>query len=552
MSLSKRASSLGGAAGLLVVALGLLPGCKGCAPKKAAEPPVRFVDKTAPAVVEVPDLGVIAQHRAKVVAMLQGVATAPQLDELTKSITRELGFDPSTAEGLAKAGLPDHGPLAVQVLDGGALVIVPVVDANKLAAIVTKAVSTRFGATAAERDVEGAKVTVHSRPFGPDTVPVASFATKDGLAFVGFGRGSPEAVGHAIALPAEGSIRNHAEYRALDQALGSKGVLRLIAPSPGPLRDAVLDALASRLPFRKEGMKANANSFGASLSAVDSEIRVESRVRLPKAELDRASSILKAKSSVPDTVASVGSLPGVVFLEASGDLKALLELAGLEDPGFKTRLEEASTRMRERLGLELDRDVLAHLGGSGALTVGLRNAAALRDLQAVMANPFSFVWTYGSFAFSDADAKILDDAIEKLGPELERAGIKRERRTTPTGVADSFALASPGLEVLVARSKSSVSFTNDPGKLDEAKPSKGSLLAGRPGFAAELRFAPVVEALGAIDLDAVASGGGGIMVRGIVEKARAVLSRFDRTSTVMTLTDDGVALEGRLVFTRSK
>ncbi|MBI4818951.1 MAG: hypothetical protein HY791_21955 [Deltaproteobacteria bacterium] len=522
-----------------------LVGCKGCGQKPAAEPPERFVDRSAPAILELSDLGAIARSRQAVVGMMAGLATQAQLDEATKAMSNDLGFDLTTVEGLAAAGLPDKGPMAVQLSEGGAMLVVPVIDETKLKAVVSKSVSARLGATSAERDANGVKLTVFSRAFGPDTVPVTTYAAKGGLAFIGFGRTSPEVVTAALSLPAESSIRNHPEYQALDKALGRQGVARVIAPSPGPLRDAILEALADRMPLQKETLKYNPKSAGAVLFADAKELRVDARVRLAEADLGQARAVFTQKGAIPASVGRIGGLPSFLYLEVSGEVRALLEAAGKEDPGFKQELEEGFVQLKEMTGVDAQKDLIEKFGGHGAIAVGLRDPALLADLEALRRNPFAAIWTMVGVSFTGANAKLYDDAMDKVMAGVP--DVKREKQTAADGVVDVLEVPEPKATLHLARMKDAIILTNDGERLKEKADGSG-ILGGRAGFGAELRFGPVVAALGAVNPEAVSPGAGAIMARGIIEKARGVLARFDRARATMTLVEDGVAFEGRIVF----
>src|SRR5262245_21703750 len=115
----------------LLAAAAFVLSCRGCAGGRRSAEPLRYVGKSADAVLEIRDLGALAKHKKDLAAALADVIPAEQIASLEKELELSFGFTPTSEQGLELAGLPKEGPVAVELAAGGAsaLWIVPIKDA---------------------------------------------------------------------------------------------------------------------------------------------------------------------------------------------------------------------------------------------------------------------------------------------------------------------------------------------------------------------------------------------------------------------------------------
>lgn len=538
-----------------------LSACRGCG-KGEGERPVRYVAKDAEAVLEIRDLGVIAEKRAGVLAAIGSIVTSEQVTALEQEAALTLGFNPTTEKGLEEAGLPKHGSIAVQIANGGAsaLWIVPVADQVKLDKTIDKIARARANIEASEKVKVGEKeLTVLSTTFGPDKLVVAAYAFDHGLAFIGAGRSGKELVAAALALdPAkpDANVLANAEYVALDKALGTSWEARLVVPSAGAAMPRALQVLGrlggpdaaqvlAAMPEAK-GVK----SIGWTASFEKRALEVKGRVRFDDATLAKSKAIFAGTTPPPAGVKAAALDDAIVVAYASANAQAFLK--ELAPAGSKAReeLDRAFNRVKEDIDADLEKDLVPALSGHGTVALGLRNLQGV-DLRRLVEDP-RVLWVSIGLGASEPDK--IRAIEEKMDPGIEKKGLFVKKRTLDgkeIHVVARAATDDPN-DVLVesvsvggARVMCTERSLLDKAIAAAAAP-KADLLGGKPGAMVEVRFDVLTKQLTQLDLGVLP-----VLYRAIATKALQVLRLLDRANLEVGPAEDGVELRARISLTEA-
>src|SRR5512146_1561213 len=142
-------------------ALLLAAGCARCG-KPATAPPERFLPSSASLAVVVPSVRVAQEQLAPLVRTVTSFPAAGSLAEALPAVRDQLGFDPLDPRATEDAGIDAAGGAALALAPGGSpLLVLPVRDASRLEALVTRLARDRLGAVRRDSTaVAGRTVTV--------------------------------------------------------------------------------------------------------------------------------------------------------------------------------------------------------------------------------------------------------------------------------------------------------------------------------------------------------------------------------------------------------
>jgi hypothetical protein len=507
-------------------------------------------------VIEIPNVGALVKERATVLSILQGIATEQQLKDVEAQLVRMLGFDPTTKEGLAEAGLPESGPAAAEFTDlgKGALWIVPVGDPAKLKTTLDQLVKSRAKIDAtSEEKTEGGTITVHSRAWGEEKITFAAYTFAKGYAFIGLGRRGIDLVKAALVRKPEESATAHPEYTALTKQIGDRAIARALVPSADAMA-AKMTEIAGKGP-PSELAKA-LKSLGWSAQLEERAITVDGRFRFTEQGLERIRSVLKVADGAPKGVVEVQHAEAALVAQASGDLAALLTIVAPPGSPEAQDLDAAFADLKSQLGVDVRAQVVPQLTGHAAVAFGLGDLSAIEGgFHQILADPTSVLWSSIAVGVKSPDEiKKLGFFDQRIDPFLAARQLQRTNRT----VGDK--------EVVVVRQGNQAImdsfldegawvFSNAPGETDrliknEVKAASDPL-GGKGGVFVELRVPPVAKAARSLDIAKIAGGGAEAMfVRGMVDKALQILDRIDRFELRLEPAADGAFARARLTFVK--
>lgn len=521
------------AAAALAAALALL----GCPGSRRGAPPERFVAADAAAALVIPESGRAARELAHLQATLAGFPGAGELAEVRSALTAQLGFDPLDPEALAGAGLDPRRGIAVASLEPGgagggpprgALVVLPVDDASKVEALLTRLARDRLGAT--ERAVErhgAASVQVLRAPRGP--AAALSWAIVDRSAILGAGPGGPAAVAAAATLAPEASLAEAAAWKTARRALGDAVAAVQWAPPGSPVLEGLWPV--------KDGLAVGVGAAPGRVSA-------------------RAAVLLGAREpSFRDLAAGGAGAKALSTLDPDAQLAARWD----GDPAALGRklLPVLPAPERARLaarGIDLERDLLAVLGPGAAATISVAPGLDLGALSAgaARADPLRVVELEAILPVKDAaaaeaaSARLAALAARPGGAPPPPAPGAVHRIPTPSGEI-AWRVDAEGRRVVLAAGR--------PGKLDALAARLG---AGGPGWRAATEGARaalsgglggavldpgrVVAAVRALPEEAFGSGPSAFVMRSLVDRVLDPAARLAAVSLRAELAEGALVL----------
>ena len=526
---------------LALLGLSACDGCRG----RSAENPARYLSKDAEGVLELRDIGLFMRAREKLPVRVGNVVTPEQLAQLQTELSLTLGFDPTTAEGLAAAGLPKSGAVAMEVFGGGeaTLWVVPTTSPEKLKPLLEKLVRSRVPVDEIVEDKAGGQpVTVLKSAFGEEKTVSAAYAFHQGMAFVGFGSTSVELIGAAVTRKPGDSVLEHPEYQAQVKALGDAWEVRLVSPTGGKALGSALDNAASVTGAPKVDPKKLAllTSTGWILDFTSHGAEVRGRLRLGGEGLEQAKKVFAASA---DGVAGIGhvDVPGtLVFARVAADPHGLLDLFAPVGSGQRARLSQGFERMKKDAGIDMEAELLPLLSGQAAVALGMGELGPA-SLRALTTNPLSLVWTAFGFGVKDSEQAL---ALERrLDPGLTAQGMTvGSRKVGSTDVRVVAPANAPEGTVLVETFglPKAWLFSNEPAiteRIVAAAPGADPL-GGKSGLYAELRFTELSSQLAKINMAAFP-----LIWRSIANKVVEAVRSMDKASFHLEAVEDGLAVK---------
>lgn len=532
-----------------------LASCKSC---ESTRPDPRALLSSKPeAVIEVADVGVLIKKRDALEKLLLTVVTGPQLRSLQDRMERQLGFDPTTKEGLAQSGLQTTGAVAVEVTDAGrgALWVLPVADAAKFTKLVEQLASARANIDDKRKTkLAGRDGVVMSTSWGEEKVPVATVVVDRGLGVIGLGRRSEALVTAALKRSEATSVLANTEYQAIDKALGNGAAVRFIVPTA----TAAASRLAGRDDLGKGALSDAARSLtstGWTLDFDGGKIVVNGRIRADENGRARIRRILKPKKAMPPAVGAAAAADALVVLNASGDPLELLAEVAPAGSAARAELDRSFARFNTETGLDVEKAVVPHLTGHAAVVARVRDLSGVTNLRAVMANPAALL---GLTAVVGTDSSSFEPALATFMSKVDEALSRNKltRNTRKVGAIEiSTIMVGDQMLVETAAGNNVWVLSNDDKQAERISASAAGAdpLAGQGGLRLEVRLPPLVAALRAVDISRLAGeGASAIVVRSMIAKALDTLGHFDRAEVSIAGASDGLAIHTQIDLAQPK
>ena len=315
-----------------LVVLALLSGCARCGAPRFQPPPERFIPATHAGALVIPVVADASRQAATLLAALAARPGGEELGLVRAGLGAQLTFDPFDPASLEGAGVDVKRGLAFAELAvrpgeaGTPLLIVPVGDAARLEAQVTRLARERLGAAdRGEQAAGGSSFTVWRR--APGEAALLSVVTTEGSLLVAIGPSGPDVLRVVLALDPTVSMAEAPTWKRGKAALGDGLPVLLFLPRDSP---ALLD-----LP-RNDGLAGglSATATGVRLAAAALLGSQESRLRplagtgdgSGQASLLNPDTVLALRLSADPaaTVRLASELRGLPLIEPVGAIAAQL------------------------------------------------------------------------------------------------------------------------------------------------------------------------------------------------------------------------------------
>lgn len=524
-------------------------GCKGCG-TEPSEPSINFVPKEAEAVLEVRDIRLLVRLREGITKNLSAFVTPAQVESLRQELLLTLGFDPSSDEGLTKAGLKKKGSIAVQLEDGGrsALWVLPIADAKKFGLTVQNVAAARVGVskTTTEKSKAG-EITVLQSEFGPDLVTVAAYATKGSVGFIGAGKKAKALVSAALATTAKTSVASHPEYAKQVGALGQRWELRMISPSGGKALSSALALLSRRMsaPIADPGAAKHLISAGWSADLTRSGVKAQGKLRLDEEGLATAKKLFVPEGKTPAGVRAIDIPGAALLLQVAGDPDALIATLFPSGSPNRARLDAFFAKVKEDTDTDVEKEVLPLLSGHGSAAFGVGDLSNV-PFRSLARNPMAALWT--TFSVGVKDEKTILAIEKRLDPSLEGERFKVTSRNAAGKDVRVVSAVSPrtgATSTLVETfgKKGAMVFSNEPQmtNLIVANDKGRDLLEGQGGLALQVRFDVIAERLKTFPVQSLPA-----IFRAMARKAVEAVGLLDRLTLHVSPAKDGLSMSGQL------
>lgn len=486
---------------LLALLVLSIAGCRGCG-REPAEPPIHFIAADAEAVVEIRDVRLLVRAREALARDYGAILTPADVDSLRQELTLTLGFDPSSDEGLTKAGLRAEGSIAIQISGGGrsALWALPIADAKAFGQTVQNAASARIGVSAVSVETTPhGPVTVLISKFGRDDVVVAAYATAKGVGLVGAGGAGRDLVTAALARKPEQSIASQPEYGKQVGALGADWEARIISATGSRAFTSALDIVKERVDVRLiagHPLLAMVKSSGLALDASKGSVRLKGTLRLDEQGLERSKQLFSVAPSSKG-VRAVDVRDAALILEVAAEPKALVDGMAPKGTPHREALDGFFARVKQDASTDLEAEVMPLLTGEAAVAFGVGDLSVI-PFRLLSQNPMAALWTAIAVGVKD-EAAIA--AIEKrLDPGLAARSLQITTRNAAGKEVRNVGAPSPnGANVTLVESftrDGALVFSNEPLMTNAIVVNEGrDLLGGKPGLAVEVRFGVLARQL---------------------------------------------------------
>lgn len=524
--------------GTLLAVAALAVGCGTCAGGSKGKPAEEFIASDASFVLSVPSTGTLTGRVQALASNLRSGPAGQRLVQAMANISRQLGFDPFTEEGLKSAGIDGSRSLAAGGAAGGRaslLLAIPVADQTKAVETLTRLVKDRTGAGLAEtRTVAGARVTVLVREAGG--AAGFAYALKDRYLLVSAGQQSPEEVAAALTRAPEQSIAQASAFIKSKERVGAREAYVMLPK-----------AAAQRL-----AMMPDAAVLGLGVSA--DELSVRAFVALEQAQ---GSAVTAALVGGGRTLLTLLPEQSPLYLRGGLNLPAMLER--FEKEGGGARQVKLVRDAAKEAGIDLDAELLANIEPGFALSVGISPNARLAgafDFDPRRSNPFD---TYTVFALGSVkDAAKAQETLAKLPAiadslqvgisEREIGGTKVWTANYRLGEGLSWALVGQRLVVAGGLGESLEPLIASLAKgTQTVKPEAFGARAQQAlftddGLALALDIGRVNELITRLPTSAFGQGAGGLMARSVATGMIAPLARLHGVVAI-TPADGGVLFD---------
>lgn len=536
------------ALGTLLVALPLAVGCNGCSSKPKGGSPLQFVAADAEAVLEVRDIGVLIAAREGASRSFGALLPPAQIESLQKELMLGLGFDPSTAEGLAKAGLPATGGIAAHILSSGqgAVWIIPVLDEAKLTPLLEKTVKSRVSVDAIRKEKLGsAEVTVYETQFGPDKITVAAHVFAKGFLLVGAGRDSVALLKAALAVKPETSVLKAPEYAALIKSLDAKWDVRMTSPKGGETLSGALRTLSRTVPEARALVRDELGvikSVGWSATFSKDGLSLQGRLRLTEQGLAMSKGLFAPLGEPSPGVKAIGVPETVVFSQIGLNPVALLDLLAPKGSPARQDMDSAAKRAKSDVNIDLTKELIPLLTGHGAVALGLGGLDKV-SFKTLMGNPRGVLWTAFAVGVQEPEAAL--ELEKRLDPGLKARKLDIVPRLVKDKTVRSIRLPGEKATALVETSTLDGAwvFANEPALMNRVLDNNtgANALGGPSGLYAEVNFRELNNQLSTFRF-----GDLPILYRSLLAKVMDGLKLLDSAKLRVQPSTDGVKMSAEI------
>ncbi len=523
----------------------LVVSCSSCE-KKTDAPPTRFISGDAQAVVEIRDIGLAVRLRNQVSARLSKIVSAEQIASLSKELTLTLGFDPSSPEGLKKAGLRTEGSIAVEVVRGGAgaLWVIPINDAKAFGGTLKKVVEARVQVDEVKQEkVGGTTVEVFGTAFGDKTTVVAAWAAHQGYALVAAGRDGLEQVTKALSLKEEASIGKSAKYSALVERAKGPWEARVISLNGGPVLRQAMRQVSQLVPQAGLLARPELEDIKATVITVNAKnvtLDVKAFAELGEKGQLAANKLFTTQSAAGRGVVAVDVTPAVVYAQVAGNPQALLDLLAPAGSPSRQKVDAIFGRMKTDIETDFEKEVLPLLTGHGAAALGIGDLSQ-RSFAELANNPRGVLWT--AFGLGVADETKVKTIEKRLDPGLKGRQLEIvERKVAEIPIRSVKPKEGVALVETMTHNGAWL-FSNESTITDLVAQNQAApdLLKGKPGLALELRFRTLARSLSTFRIGSLP-----VLYRSILAKALDALNLLDSLRITAGPTDKGLKFEAQL------
>ena len=222
-----------------LVVLALLSGCARCGSPRVSPPPERFIPATNAGALVLPVVAEASRQAAALYGALAARYGGEELAAMRTGLGLQLTFDLFDPASLERAGLDVKRGLAIAELatrpgePGTPLLVLPIGDASKLEAQVTRLAKERLGAgDRGEQAASGTTFTVWRRAAGEPAL--LSVAQAEGSLLVAIGGAGPDVLKVVLALDPAVSLAETPSWKRGRAALGDGYPALLHLPRDAP------------------------------------------------------------------------------------------------------------------------------------------------------------------------------------------------------------------------------------------------------------------------------------------------------------------------------
>lgn len=539
---------------VVVLAAALGAGCDGCS-KKSAEraSPLRYIPQDADAVLEIRDLALLGDAREAVATKFAALVTKQQIEGLQQELVRAFGFDPTTKEGLAQAGLPSSGPMAANVLANGkgAVWVVPVADKEKLAPVLLKIVKARVSVDKTSTTKAGEhEITLYTTQFGADDLQVAAHVFVDGYVLIAAGKTSADLLKAALALTPEQSIDKSKEFLALSKSLDPAWDVRMISPRGGETMKGALRTAARSLPQARALLGADfsaVSSVGWSADMSTTGVKVKGELRLTEAGKKIANEIFAAPGEPGPGVRAVAIPEAVVFAQLALQPQAIIDLLAPVGSPARGQFDVAKANAKKDANIDFETEILPQLTGHAAVALGLGGLDKV-SFQELVGNPRGVIWTAAGVGVKEPAKAVeiearLDEGLKTRGFSIVTREVKGKSVRGVVPPQDPREPQAPAALVETTGFGGAWVFANEGPLMDRVagNESGASGLGGKGGFYLELNLRELNKQLAAFRY-----GDLPVLYRSLLAKVMDAVKLLSSLKVRVHPSADGVTMSGEL------
>ncbi|MBX2810231.1 MAG: hypothetical protein KTR25_00410 [Myxococcales bacterium] len=526
----------------------LLSACRGCEDWAASSDPRDHIASTSAAVLELKDLRMLIFFRDFVREQFGHLVREDELSQLQAEITRKLGFDPFTREGLASAGIPAKGRVVLSNENNNPVLVFPVIDSQKAQKAVRSFAQNHLvdsKRTEKTLTLKSSSKSIQMDVFEQDTSSfnfeeevsmevVAAFVVYRGFGFCGLGIQAESTLIAAIERSKAEALSNSEKYMAFVRSEPEEDwLIRGVALHGDKLSKELRKRFGSTayLPLVDE-----IESVGWRLGLVRNGLNLQAQAHWKGAFAEKIKQFAKGASPMVPAVTHIHVPHAVVHGEVNGDPKAIFEI--LMTPGiFGRRGMPRDLRMLD------SSDAEKIFNGQIGISLGVKDLSTVSFEKLVMA-PEDIVWSLLSVGIQGKEGeqkflKLVRRGLERLRFAAKpvdisgRNGTQYERESSTSGHYAFVQVSQPDM-VVYGNDKSFVErFLTSPSSTEASSGPGVRLVLYLERLAAQLKTFPTSQIP--------------LLARGLVSQGLQTLQSFEQLEVLLTARDNKTFAEVTLV-----